>query len=159
MDPVKQITTPVAEVRRHASHFVDEYGESWVIIDGVETKVPNVKQAKSLLKQQDVVREKIRAALDETGVRDRTEQVEITLDDGTKTTVELLAPGDAGANVLQIGGFPDAAGLIQNATRAGEQADASEAERQRAVGRARLAARSPFQKLRDAFASLLKGNR
>jgi hypothetical protein len=159
VDPVKQIINPVAEIRQHASRFVDEYGESWIMIDGVETKVPNIKRAKALLRQQDVVREKIRAALDETGVRDRTEQVEITLDDGTKTTVELLRSGDAGANVLQIGGFPDAEGLVQNAARVQERADASEAEKQRAIGRARLAARSPLKKLRDAIASLLKGNR
>jgi len=159
VDPIKQITTPVAEVRRHASHFVDEYGESWVVLDGVETKVPSVKQAKSLLRQQDVVREKIRAALDESGVRDRTEQVEITLDDGTKTFVELLAPGDAGANVLQIGGFPDAPGLLVNATRVQQKWDALEVAKQRTAEHIRLAARSPLQKVRDAITSLLKGNR
>ena len=112
MDPVKSLTTPVAEVRAQAPVQVDEYGESWVVIDGVETKVPNLKAARELLDQQDATRKKIRADLDATGVRDRTEQVEITLDDGTKTTVELLPMGDSGANIMQIGGFPGENGPI-----------------------------------------------
>jgi hypothetical protein len=118
MDPVRQMATPIAEVRAQAPASVDEFGEQWIMLDGVETKVPDIKMARKLLAQQDAVRIQIREDLDALGVRDRTELVEITLDDGTKTTIEMLPPGDHGANILQIGGFPDAKGLFENAEKA-----------------------------------------
>lgn len=116
MDPTRQLQTPIAEVRATAPVHVDSYGETWIMLDGVETKVPNVRAARALLKHQDKVREQIRADMDALGLRfnpdgtDREEQVEITLDDGTKTTVGLMKPGDA--NYLQIETFPDAEGLF-----------------------------------------------
>lgn len=157
MDPTRQLQTPIAEVR--APYHVDEYGEAWVVIDGIETKCPSIAAARKLCAAQDATRVQIRADLDALGIRDRTEKVEITLEDGTKDIVELLAPGDAGANVLQIGSFPDAPGLFQNAAAASTLADRIESEARAAARRAQRVARTPLQKLRDAVMSLLKGNR
>lgn len=100
MDPIRQLTSPVAEVRMHAQTERDEYNEQWVMIDGIETKVPSIAAAKVLLAKQDAVRVEIRAALDETGIREKTVLEEITLEDGTKATVELIPP--ALADVFQI---------------------------------------------------------
>jgi len=156
MDPVKQIVNPVTEVRRHASRFIDEFGEEWVVIDGIETKIPSIAAAQVLLVKQDAVREEIRAYLDAHGIRDRTEKVKVTLDDGTETEIDMLPPGDAGANILQIGSFPDAAGLFENAARAQAQADTADAELERVRERARLKLRSPLIKIRDAIFGLLR---
>lgn len=124
MDPIRQITSPVAEVQVQAQREIDEYGEEWVVIDGIETKVPRIKAAQHLLTVQDDQRAAIRRDLDALGVRDRTEKVEITLDDGTVTEVDLLPPGNSGANVLQIGKFSDPVGLQIEAAHA--QAKANE---------------------------------
>lgn len=160
MDPVKQIVNPTAEVRQHASRFIDEYGEQWMMIDGVETKVPKIKQARALLAKQDAVRVEIRKELDERGIRDRTEQVEITLEDGSKTTVELLPPGDLGANCLQIGNFANERDLFERAAREQAKLDSTRAEetraQERAVEDARLKARSPLVKIRDGVLRFLR---
>lgn len=102
MDPLKPLYTPVAEVRHQASHFVDEYGDTWVVIDGIETKVANVAQAKILLAQQDKTRLDIRARLDEMGIRDMTERVTgnsetdyVDPETGEVEGVELLPPSIA----------------------------------------------------------------
>lgn len=103
---------PIPEVRKmNHLHIVDNYGERWVVIDGVDTKVANLAAAKALLTKQDAVRVQIRADLDAQGIRDKTVQQEITLEDGTKTTVEMLPPGDAGANVLQFNMDPTPANI------------------------------------------------
>jgi len=83
----------------HAQTERDEYNEQWVMIDGIETKVPSIAAAKALLAKQDGVRVAIRAALDETGIRDKTVTEAITVD-GEKVTVELVPP--ALADVFQI---------------------------------------------------------
>lgn len=159
MDPVKQIVTPIAEIRKVASRRIDEFGEEWVVIDGIETKVPSVAAAKALCARQDAIRVKIRADLDEKGLRfnpdgsDREEQVEITLDDGTVTTVGLMKLGDD-ANYMQIGEFPDAPGLFANAQKAQDAADAkAKAEKQQTMREA--TARSPLAKIRDTVMGFL----
>jgi len=90
---------PIPIVRQHAVRHIDEFGETWVTIDGIETKVPSIAAAKVLLAKQDGVRVAIRAALDETGIRDKTITEEIMVD-GEKVTVELVPP--ALADVFQI---------------------------------------------------------
>lgn len=72
MDPLRQITSPVAEVRVHAQSEHDEYNETWMMIDGVETKVPSIAAAQALCAKQDGIRVAIRAALDETGIREKS---------------------------------------------------------------------------------------
>ena len=133
---------------------IDEYGEAWVVIDGIETKVPSIKQARATLARQDAVRLKIRADLDALGIRDKTEKVEITLEDGSKDTVELLPPG--AANVLQIGNFETAEALQINADHAQRKLDEAERLRALAAERKRLAARPPLTKIRDAIMSFLR---
>lgn len=92
--------SPIPEVRKmNHRHVVDEYNEQWVMIDGIETKVANLEAAKKLLTRQDSVRVQIRADLDELGIRDQTVLEEITLEDGTKTTVAMLP---LGASCLQF---------------------------------------------------------
>lgn len=99
MDPLRQITTPVAEVRVHAHAERDEYNEQWVVIDGIETKVPSIAAAQALCAKQDAVRVAIRAALDETGIRDKTVKETIIID-GESVEVELVPP--ALSDVFQI---------------------------------------------------------
>jgi hypothetical protein len=77
----------------HTQNAIDEYGEHWVTIDGIETKAPSIKAARELLVRQDALRVQIRADLDALGVRDTTERIEITLEDGTKTEVDLIPAG------------------------------------------------------------------
>jgi hypothetical protein len=125
MDPLKPLTTPVAEVRHQASHFVDQYGETWVVIDGIETKVANIKQAQVLLTQQDKMRLDIRARLDEMGIRDMTEKTTgnpetdyVDPETGEVEGVELLPPSMAGG--LLIPGLDMAA--LREGRLEGEQA-------------------------------------
>jgi hypothetical protein len=160
MDPTRPLQTPVAEVRAQAPVHVDGFGEAWVVIDGIETKVPNIKAARALLAQQDALRVKIRADLDERGIRfnpdgtDREEQVEITLEDGTKTTVGLLKPGDA--NYLQMELFPDLPGLIQNADAAQAKEDYAGAVAAAVAEHRRLTSRTICTKILDVVVGFLR---
>jgi len=92
MDPIKQLISPVAEVRKHVEQWVDEYGDTWAIVDGIETKVAYTNPV-ALLKRQDGVRVEIRAALDETGIRDKSKFDE-------ELGYEVLPPG--ACDVFQI---------------------------------------------------------
>lgn len=130
MDPIKGLTEP-AGVHAVSQRSFDAYGEEWVVIDGIETKVPRLKQARALLERQDKVREEIRAELDALGLRE-TVETEMMID-GELVTVQLLPKGDTGANALQIGKFPDAPGLF----KAAEDADA---KRERDLQDAHIAA-------------------
>jgi hypothetical protein len=107
MDPIKPLSEPTTEIRTHANH-VDSCGETWIVLDGIETKVPSIKAARILLAKQDALRIDIRAELDKTGIRDQTVQESLVIDgvvqkddEGNPVTVEMLPPG--AANVLQIG--------------------------------------------------------
>ena len=96
--PVADPLFPIPVIRNHVEQWVDDSGDTWAIVDGVETKIAYANPV-ALMKRQDGVRVEIRKALDETGIREKTVFQEITLEDGTKAVVELLPPGDA--NVLQ----------------------------------------------------------
>jgi hypothetical protein len=98
MDPF----SPIPEVRKHViveQVDVDEYGDTWK--DGVKVAFRDPSQ---VLRQHDAARVAIRAALDGTGIREKTRIETIPLEDGTTAEVELLQPGDA--NVLQFGAGP-----------------------------------------------------
>ena len=120
MDPIKQLASPVAEVRKHVEQWVDEYGDTWAIVDGIETKVAYSNPV-ALIKRQDGVRVEIRKGLDELGIRDRTVKETITVD-GQQVEVEMLPPGDGGANILQFNMDPTPA----NITKATAQTEAAE---------------------------------
>ena len=92
MDPF----APVPEVRKanRRDIVIDEFGEEWMMIDGVETKLPSIKKAIAQMKLCDETRVKIRADLDAAGLRDNVVETEITLEDGTTTTVSMHKPGD-----------------------------------------------------------------
>ena len=108
----------------------------------------------------------MRAALDERRPGDtvklgilregRRAEVEITLDDGTKTTIELLPPGLA--NYMQIGTFPDYPGLVKNAEKAQDEADQKLAKQrayeERLAEHAKAKARGPLGKIKDAVMGL-----
>lgn len=163
MDPIRQLTTPIAEVRAAAPIHIDEYGEAWAVIDGIETKIPRIAAAKALLAKQDRVRMQIRADLDATGIRECTEQVQLTIEgkpqfdsDGEPIMVEMLPAGDGGANVLQIGNFPDAEGLMLNAAAAQSRNERAAADEAARVEHERLQTRTPLQKIRDRIVGLFR---
>lgn len=60
----------VPEVRKAKDIKFDEYGEGWIMLDGIETKVPSIVAAKELLARQDATRVQIRADLDAQGLRE-----------------------------------------------------------------------------------------
>ena len=100
MDPLKPIVDPTAEVRIDRNIKYDNYGEAWVVIDGIETKVPSIAAAKELLARQDATRMQIRADLDATGIRDKTVKETIMID-GEEVEVEMVPMGLSG--VFQVG--------------------------------------------------------
>lgn len=104
MDPIRPLVTPIAEVRAQAPVQVDSYGESWQVIDGVDTKIPNLQKAKAILAHQDAERVKIRAAMDEHGLRDDNEIVKMVTEDGIEYEAELVPPMKTG--YMTIGDFP-----------------------------------------------------
>ena len=71
--------------------FVDEYGDTWVTIDGIETKVGSIKQARKQLQYFDDMRKDIREKLDAEGIRDMVVEETITVD-GVATTISVLPP-------------------------------------------------------------------
>lgn len=161
MDPTRQLTTPIAEVRAQAPAYVDSFGETWVMIDGIETKVPSLKAARALLAAQDATRVQIRADMDALGLRDLDQQEQLVVDgvpqvdaDGEPITVGLLPPGDA--NYMQIGEFPDAEGLIRNAEAAQARLEKQAADEAAAAEHARLAARPPLTAVLDSIKSLFR---
>lgn len=84
MDPLN----PIPIVRRHQSQWIDSFGDTWEVIDGIETKVA-YKNPVALMKRQDGIRRQIRAGLDELGLRDNLGEMEVTNPmTGEKTFVE-----------------------------------------------------------------------
>lgn len=118
MDPTKPLHAPAAEISYLEQH-TDQYGETWSVIDGIETKVPTAAPSKrhslipaaaqSLLDYQDAKRAAYRAMLDAEGVRDQTERV--VMEDGT--TRDLL-PGSVAAKWLFT---PEQLAAIEDAYR------------------------------------------
>jgi hypothetical protein len=81
--------SPVPEIRKHNVQdqmFTDAYGDTWQVIDGIETKVRYADPV-GLLKRTDAARKQCRADLDALGLR---ETVPTELSDGT--VVEMLPP-------------------------------------------------------------------
>jgi hypothetical protein len=111
LDPIRPLSEPIAEVRRQAPVHVDEYGESWMMIDGVETKVTSRKIAEAQLVKQDKVRVEIRTELDRLGLRDNMEEIQCVIDgvpqvdgDGEPVMISLVQP--ARAQYMQIEEWP-----------------------------------------------------
>jgi len=163
MDPVRQLTTPIAEVRAAApQHWIDEYGEAWIMLDGIETKCPSIEAANRLCAHQDAVRVQIRADLDAVGARESLGEEPLIIDG--KPVLEENDKGEmvpvmtqiTNPNVLQIANFPDGETLIANAQAVQDQADREAADEAARVEHAHLAARTPIEKIRDGIKSLFR---
>jgi hypothetical protein len=74
------------------------------MLDGVETKVPDIETAKALLVQQDATRVKIREDMDALGLREDNETVTLRTEDGIEYEAELVPVGKA--SYMQIANIP-----------------------------------------------------